>query len=743
MLYYRININKCFNNMKLLKTSQKNRIIHSILITILVFTSLVTEVSAASNNIEFTNVEVKEINEDSAIITWNTSINTTGKVYFGKSYNNYLAFIGDSRNSRYHEVELSNLSDDTKYYFQIEASNNGEVNKTFVYSFKTNEEEDTTKPQIKNIDIAYVGATMAVVTWETNEPASSRLLYDENKTFKKFAGSNNKVQSHHVIIKNLQPRTRYYLYLFSIDEDDNRSRNYHEQIFTKLDTSIETNDLGISHLRPSSQSDEYISHDSATIIFKSNHWANGNVRLRGKDERDRVFNLAYNNEHEVTFGGLISEKTYEVIIDIRDVFNKTFKKNFYITTKKYNPSAVSNEIKIEAQATRSLASCEAEYLTQNGFYGEYYNLPETAPEIKKISPTKIGEATGWYADEYFSFERIDANLDFGDKFFPVNEGKWKDPFYFSVYWRGIIHAPEAGDYEYIIKSDDDAVLYMDNELIVDLRGLHAPTKRINKLKLDDNYHLLEIYYADRGPGTAYFTLTPYKKLDIYPWPEECGDNLDFNGHNNGSDGDDNGNGSNFGINNNGNNESNGNGNGNGVVVAGAEYSYYTPATALYRTPESPDVYAIVNGQRHYISSPKSFNKYGYRWEDIRVISKDELEKYPRARLLRTPENPTIHYLYQRPESQWLKIDLNSPSVFISYQGNYWGNVIKVTAEDIEAYPKVKFLRLNQEKDLYYLDGTVKRQITEELFRARGHNPFHIVSVNSVHFEGYKTEEAVK
>ena len=120
-------------------------------------------------------------------------------------------------------------------------------------------------------------------------------------------------------------------------------------------------------------------------------------------------------------------------------------------------------------------------------------------------------------------------------------------------------------------------------------------------------------------------------------------------------------------------------------------------------------------------------------------------KHPRARLIKSPNSPTIHFLYQRPEDQWLKIDLNSPTVFVSYPENYWGNVITVNQFDVDSYPDVALIKTKTEDAVYFLDieRDTKHLITVDVFKRWGFNPYEIAEVNQVHIDSYLTGEILK
>ena len=177
-----------------------------------------------------------------------------------------------------------------------------------------------------------------------------------------------------------------------------------------------------------------------------------------------------------------------------------------------------------------------------------------------------------------------------------------------------------------------------------------------------------------------------------------------------------------------------------MKVLGAEHARYTPASALLKADDAPDVYAVVNGHLHYISSPASFAEYGYRWEDVRTVSRSELSAIPRARLIKSPDSAAIYYLYQRPENKWFKIAIPSPTAFVSYPGNYWGNVVTVNAIDIAHYPDARLIKAAGRTEVYLLENNTKRSVPDEVFARLKFSRPEVVEVSAVHLDTYRTGE---
>lgn len=68
--------------------------------------------------------------------------------------------------------------------------------------------------------------------------------------------------------------------------------------------------------------------------------------------------------------------------------------------------------------------------------------------------------------------------------------------HFGFIFSGYLYAPESGEYEFILDSDDGAVLKMAGIVLVDNDGSHSLQRRTAKIKLAKGYHAFELRYFD-------------------------------------------------------------------------------------------------------------------------------------------------------------------------------------------------------------------------------------------------------
>ncbi|MDD3662670.1 MAG: PKD domain-containing protein [Candidatus Pacebacteria bacterium] len=127
-------------------------------------------------------VKSTEISQTAALIKWKTDIKANSYIWYGTNPDLDLSkdpIIKDSKNKTEHNFKLQNLNPNTKYYFVVGSSNDGELTTSNERSFTTKELENSSTPVIKSItgdkDIL-VGET-TTITIKSYDPKNENLTY--------------------------------------------------------------------------------------------------------------------------------------------------------------------------------------------------------------------------------------------------------------------------------------------------------------------------------------------------------------------------------------------------------------------------------------------------------------------------------------------------------------------------------------------------------------------------------------
>lgn len=716
-------------------------------------------------------------NENTATIMWKTVVASSGKVEYGTESGVFKYTEVSPEITTEHLTVLNNLNPNTTYFFKVIATDDQNQYVSEEFSFTTKTSSDSELPIISEFKILFVTGNTATLQWVTNEESTTQVVFGETLSFGQTASDNSYTTVHDITLYALKPGSVYNFIARSSDRSGNTA---------EWSGTIQTN------FSDAADRDSLVAYDGfiatqknrAEMLWRTNKPAQATVYY-GTD-KNNLNNITYSAtpremQTSISLTNLQINKTYYYFVIIRDVRNKTiqFEGTFFtydvarveqikavlqsenesqrrltesiviasLLSGNKNISSDSNN-KVSTATTNNSGSNSSSNQTGNqnvaedrscavmptekeGFYGYYYNHTSDEAEFSLPAYTswsKSGRQNYWYDEAYYSFSRIDRILDFGS-FNGVNESKQGDPNHFAVNWRAVMVVPTSGTYTFTMASDDDSWLFIDDRLVIDSGGLHGAEEKTVTVQLNKGRHKVEIFYADRrGPGAS-FVFNGNGSLEFIPLPLNCND---LNG----------GSSQNSGSQNNTGNQTN-----NEVVPSSTDTNNkyvcnsnlgYTKFVALYKTAARPDIWAITeNGKRHYITSPAAFAKYGCSWDQVQIVSQSKLESFSSARLVRTLENPTIYYLFQRPQTQWLKIDIHSPSIFISYPTNNWGDVVRIDQLDINEYPDAKYVKSSRYANVYLLENGNRYWIRSEAALKRlGVDYVDIVTINDYHLQSF-------
>ena len=481
--------------------------------------------------------------DQNATITWRTNRPATGRIQYGLYTNDYNWTLNTNQKISDQAITIFGLYPETTYYFKITAIDDFSEVASFEQNFKTKDASDNKSPVISSVVVAETTGTTATIQWLTDESANSEVEYGMSENYGQTKNDGRRVKIHDITITGLTDYTFYHFRVKSTDKDGNTARWYDMTFRTNLTDRVDKDSLIIYNVSPAAVNDVNVTQTSAVISWRTNKLAEGWVRYGQNSNYGKTIasNSPRNYTHSITLINLVPGTAYYFEIEAKDVFNKRTKSQGYsFTTDSIDPvgpvGPVGGNQPYQNSGGQILGAgtCDVNLQTDFGYYGLYYNLtpahPDMQIDISNSTWAKVGRENDWYDSKYFSFNRIDGNLQFGSRFFPLNENLPGDPNHFAINWRGIINVPQDGSYTYFVASDDDSWTLIDDQLTSSLDGLHAVKKEDKTIQLSAGYHKLEIYYADRRGAGADFSFKPDSRLKISPLPEGCSvqDVLNYN-----------------------------------------------------------------------------------------------------------------------------------------------------------------------------------------------------------------------
>ncbi len=180
-------------------------------------------------------------------------------------------------------------------------------------SFLSPAPTDTTPPVISNADVSSISETSAVITWESDEPATSQVMICDPAGFCTWTERDETpVTTHSVNLNDLDPNTTYHLTVVSMDAMENEATS--EGDLTTL-AEGDTRPPLISAVDISDRSES-----SATISWTTDEAATSQVQYGATDAYGSATPVdeALTTSHSVTLAGLEPDTTYHFRVKSKD-----------------------------------------------------------------------------------------------------------------------------------------------------------------------------------------------------------------------------------------------------------------------------------------------------------------------------------------------------------------------------------------------------------------------------------------
>ena len=229
--------------------------------------------SILDNEIAVTKVAGNEIKSTSAVITWSTADFADTKIDYGTIAPDQDGAYGLSKSKDEkvldHNIYLGNLTPSTTYYFRTTSVNLAGETTTSDSQFTT-----TSGPVITNVSSNTITDTGVTITWTTDLPSDSYVVYSPDSTFEKTKrfGTADIVTEHTVTLTGLNSEINYYYKVESTDEtafsgEDANNGNYYTFTTGQDMTPPSVTDISVP----------IITATQAAVIWKTNEPADGKV----------------------------------------------------------------------------------------------------------------------------------------------------------------------------------------------------------------------------------------------------------------------------------------------------------------------------------------------------------------------------------------------------------------------------------------------------------------------------------
>jgi hypothetical protein len=151
------------------------------------------------------------INNTGITISWSTDVPANTQLAYGTTMALGQLSPLQTAMANSHGVVLTTLNPGTTYYFVAQSTGaDGATGYSTTYSFKTTGTQTTPPPVISNVLVSSVTNTTAIVTWTTDQAASSQVSYGVSTTYSNSTTLDpTLVTSHSVMLTGLTPGTTY------------------------------------------------------------------------------------------------------------------------------------------------------------------------------------------------------------------------------------------------------------------------------------------------------------------------------------------------------------------------------------------------------------------------------------------------------------------------------------------------------------------------------------------------------
>ena len=298
---------------------------------------------------------VISLTQTEATIGWHTNESGTSLAEYGLTVGLGLLREG-LPNVFQHEVTLTNLTSDTRYYYRVgtaDVAGNGPTYSA-IDSFLTPAVGDTVAPEFTSRpSVLSTTNTSATIVYNTNEPTDTRVKYGTTRALGQTAATPDLSLIHSITLTNLLKNTQYFFQAVATDLAGNTSASAIDSFRTKEEADTVPPDIFGEVVE--------VQDVTATIQWRTNEPASSQViyRRTGGTERN-VVDPSPVVEHRVTLAGLVPGAVYFYTIVSEDLAgNRAQKTGLSFTTlleADVTPPFISSEVVRPLPGGRALVS---------------------------------------------------------------------------------------------------------------------------------------------------------------------------------------------------------------------------------------------------------------------------------------------------------------------------------------------------------------------------------------------------
>ncbi|HAS00146.1 MAG: hypothetical protein US57_C0002G0053 [Candidatus Moranbacteria bacterium GW2011_GWC2_37_73] len=312
-------------------------------------------------------VTIPNISNNQATIDWKTSTDSSGYVVYSDTVSDGALvnpkefgtpeLVGSPVDGKYsHSQTITTYNDlplvpNTRYYFYVKSVDGDsnisiDNNAGMFYELLTTEDNDP--PIISDIETPLITKDGTIVSWTTNEPATSKVSYStvDGGPYSSVVEVLTYDRSHYVILGDLDPDKDYYFEVTSQDINANSKTSDEQETFKTL-KDLEFQHEPLAAISFNDPNPSMITDTVAVISFNSDQNANcfveygtesGNLNAVPSKEGDDIFNRG----HNIQLNGLIFLTKYYYKVTCEDNLENVIsssEKDF--TTKEKNYTATS------------------------------------------------------------------------------------------------------------------------------------------------------------------------------------------------------------------------------------------------------------------------------------------------------------------------------------------------------------------------------------------------------------------